>query len=99
MNQVFVVSVEGAAPSGRGHSIVVDPEGLVRVEAEESPTVLTDVLDLDHVATVRRYGTSALTRTWQQMQPGDAPIELPLYGGHMDPATWGAPGAGEPDQR
>jgi predicted amidohydrolase len=94
VNQVFVVSVNGAAPSGRGHSIIVDPEGMVRAEAEESPTVLTDVLDLDHVTTVRRYGTSALNRMWQQMQPGDAPIELPLYGGRMDPDTWGVQGTG-----
>jgi predicted amidohydrolase len=33
VNQVFVVSVNAAAPCGIGHSLVVDPEGGVRVEA------------------------------------------------------------------
>ena len=81
----------------RGRSLVVDPEGIVRVEAGEAPTVLTDVLDLDHVSTVRRYGTSALNRMWQQMEPGDMPIELPLYRGRIDPDTWlPVDGRGEP---
>jgi predicted amidohydrolase len=87
-NQVYVVSVNGAAPTARGRSLVVDPEGLVRVDAGEAPAVLTDVLDLDHVSTVRRYGTSALNRMWQQMEPDDTPIELPLYRGRIDPGTW-----------
>jgi len=93
-NQVYVVGVNAAAPTARGRSLVVDPEGIVRVEAGEAPTVLTDVLDLDHVSTVRRYGTSALNRMWQQMQPGDAPVELPLYRGRIDPDTW-TPTAGD----
>jgi predicted amidohydrolase len=87
-NQVYVVGVNAAAPTARGRSLVVDPEGIVRVEAGEAPAVLTDVLDLGHVSTVRRYGTSALNRMWQQMEPGDRPIELPLYRGRIDPDTW-----------
>jgi predicted amidohydrolase len=87
-NQVYVVGVNAAAPAARGRSLVVDPEGIVRVEAGEGPTVLSDVLDLDHVATVRRYGTTALNRMWQQMEPDDEPIELPLYRGQLDPAAW-----------
>jgi predicted amidohydrolase len=92
-NQVYVVGVNAAAPTARGRSLVVDPEGNVRVEAGEAAAVLTDVLDLDAVPTVRRYGTAALNRMWQQMEPGDAPIELPLYAGRIDPDTW-APAAG-----
>jgi predicted amidohydrolase len=45
-NQVFVVSVNAAAPAACGCSIVVDPEGRVRVDAGEAPAVLTDIIDL-----------------------------------------------------
>jgi predicted amidohydrolase len=60
VNQVFVVSVNAAAPLGVGRSLVVDPEGRVRVAADDpSPAVLTDVLDLDEVTRVRRYARPA----------------------------------------
>ena len=96
VNQVFVVSVNTAAPVGLGQSVVIDPEGRVRVTApSEVATVLTDVVDLDAVATVRRFGTVGLTRPWDQFQPDDAPLELPLYGGRIDPARW-KPGTGTP---
>jgi predicted amidohydrolase len=88
-NQVFFVSVNGAAPGGCGQSLVVDPEGVVRAQAGEAATVLTDVLDLGQVETVRRYGTSGLNRMWQQLSPEDSVIELPLYDGRIDPMTWG----------
>jgi predicted amidohydrolase len=87
-NQVFVVSVNGAAPYGTGHSVVVDPEGLVRHEAGETPTVVTDVLDLDAVSRVRRYGTAGLNRLWGQFDASDNPLPLPLYAGRIDPRTW-----------
>jgi predicted amidohydrolase len=88
VNQVYVVSVNTAAPTGTGRSLVVDPEGRVRAEAGEAPTVLTDVLDLDDVTRVRRYGTAGLNRVWDQFDPADDPLELPLYRGHIDPARW-----------
>jgi predicted amidohydrolase len=88
VNQVYVVSVNTAAPTGTGRSLVVDPEGRVRVEAGEAPTVLTDVLDLDDVTRVRKYGTAGLNRLWDQFGPADDPLELPLYGGRIDPARW-----------
>jgi predicted amidohydrolase len=92
VNQVFVASVNCAGPVGLGRSLIVDPEGLVRVEAvSEMPVVLTDVLDLDHVTRVREYGTAGLNRPWQQFRSGDAPIDLPLYDGRIDPATWTPP--------
>ena len=89
VNQVFVVSVNCAGPVGTGQSLIADPEGLVRAAAVGSErTVLTDVLDLEHVTRVRRYGTAGLTRPWSQFQPGDAPLELPLYGGQLAPERW-----------
>jgi predicted amidohydrolase len=89
VNQVFVVSVNCAGPVGTGQSLVVDPEGAVRVCApSENPVVLTDVLDLDHVARTRTYGTAGLNRMWDQFAADDAPLELPLYQGRIDPERW-----------
>ncbi|GAA4980712.1 carbon-nitrogen hydrolase family protein [Kitasatospora paranensis] len=88
-NQVFVASVNAAAPSGVGRSLLVDPQGTVRSEAPaDGDLTLTDVIDLDEVGTVRRYGTAGLNRMWQQWRPGDQSVSLPLYGGSIDPNTW-----------
>lgn len=90
-NQVFVASVNGAAPTALGRSLLVDPEGRVRTEAPSAEhVVLTDVIDLGQAAQVRRYGTAGLSRVWEQFQPGDVPLELPLYAGKIDPRSWGA---------
>ena len=89
VNQVYFVSVNAAGPEGQGRSIVVDPEGYVRVESPGAmPTVLTDVLDLDACVRVRRYGTAGLNRVWSQFRPDDAVIDLPMYQGRIDPAAW-----------
>ena len=93
-NQVFVVSVNAAAPVGTGRSLVIDPEGRVRTQAGDAETTLTDVVDLDEVARVRRFGTCGLTRPWNQFAENDAPLELPLYSGRIDPARWRAGDAG-----
>jgi predicted amidohydrolase len=96
-NQVFVASINGAGPTAIGRSLLVDPEGRVRtssVAAEE--VVLTDVLDLTEAGRVRRYGTAGLNRLWDQFQPGDTPLDLPLYAGRIDPATWTAGGGAAP---
>lgn len=87
-NQVFVVSVNAAAPPGTGRSLIVGPEGRVRTEAGDAEAVLTDVLDFDEVTRVRRFGTAGLNRIWSQFTEHDAPLELPLYSGHIDPARW-----------
>lgn len=89
VNQVFVAGVNCAAPVGTGRSVLVDPQGLVRSEAAgDSDTTLTDVIDLDEVSNVRRLGTAALNRPWQQFRPGDRPLALPMYQGSIDPGTW-----------
>ena len=53
VNQLYVVNVNAADPAGLGRSIVVDPEGIVRVEAGEGEELVTDVIDLDAVTRVR----------------------------------------------
>lgn len=87
-NQVFVVSLNVAAPFGRGRSVISDPEGRVRLEAGTAPEVLTDVIDLDAVSHLHTYGTAGVNRMWSQFLDGDQPLELPLYNGRIDPERW-----------
>lgn len=89
VNQVFTVSVNCAGPVGTGHSLIVDPEGDVRVMADGvEPTVLLDTIDLDRVAGVRELGTAGLNRMWSQFLPSDRPLDLPLYQGRIEPDRW-----------
>lgn len=88
VNQVFVVSVNTAGPFGFGRSIVVDPEGNVLAEAGVDPAVLALTLELGEVARVRREGTAGFNRMWDQFTEADAPLELPLYQGRIEPGRW-----------
>lgn len=89
VNQVFMVSVNCAGPAGQGRSIIVDPEGHVITEAETAdPLILTAQLDLSAVGHVRENGTAGCNRMWSQFRPGEPAIELPMYQGRIDPATW-----------
>lgn len=89
VNQVFMVSVNCAGPVGRGRSIIVGPEGEVIAEsASADPMLLTAELDLSAIARVRECGTAGVNRMWSQFDTGEAPIQLPVYDGRIDPATW-----------
>jgi predicted amidohydrolase len=88
-NQVFVASVNAAAPRGQGRSLLVDPQGRILAEAVGAEsTVLAATIDLDEVRRTREYGTAGVTRPWSQFADGDQPIELPVYGGRITPSTW-----------
>ena len=65
-NQLYVVSLNAGSPAGLGRSVIVDPEGLVRLQAGDGEELLTDVLDLDAVTRVREYGTAGVSRLWEQ---------------------------------
>ncbi|MER5555545.1 carbon-nitrogen hydrolase family protein [Streptomyces sp. NPDC002793] len=89
VNQVFMASLNAATPDGIGRSVVVGPEGDIRTEAGPGPAeVLTDVLDLAEARRVRARGTAGLTRVWDPFSDDQEPIELPLYGGRIDPELW-----------
>ncbi|MET3706527.1 carbon-nitrogen hydrolase family protein [Arthrobacter sp. UYEF6] len=89
VNQVFMVSVNCAGPTGTGRSIIVDPEGNTLAEApDDAPALLTAELDLAAVEHVRTYGTENLNRPWSQFRDGEDAIELPVYQGRITPATW-----------
>jgi formamidase len=79
-NQLYVVSLNASQPAGVGRSVVVDPEGLVRVAASSGKELVTDVLDLDAVDRVRRFGTAGVSRMWEQMMREGQGISLPMYG-------------------
>jgi predicted amidohydrolase len=92
VNQVFVVSVNCAGPTGQGKSIIVDPEGNTIAEAgNDAPVLLTADLDLAAVGHVRTHGTENLNRPWSQFRDGEAAVELPVYQGRINPLTWTPP--------
>lgn len=92
VNQVFVVSVNCAGPTGQGKSIIVDPEGNTIAEAgDDAEVLLTADLDLAAVGHVRTHGTENLNRPWSQFRDGEAAVELPVYQGRINPLTWTPP--------
>lgn len=91
-NQLYVVSLNASEPAGVGRSISVDPEGLVRASTGSGEELLTDVLDLDAVERVRRFGTAGVSRMWDQMTREGGGIDFPMYGGSVrDPVAGGVP--------
>ncbi|MDJ0378212.1 carbon-nitrogen hydrolase family protein [Cryobacterium sp. PH31-L1] len=89
VNQTFTVSVNCARPLGQGRSLLVDPEGVTLTESTgDDAVVLVHTLDLDQVTRVREHGTAGTNRMWEQFLPTDAPLELPLYAGRIDPHRW-----------
>lgn len=88
VNQVFVVSINVAAPTGEGQSIVVGPEGEILAQADKDPCLIHVELDLDRLTEVRTTGTAGTNRMWQQFKPTDPKIPLPLYQGVINPHTW-----------
>lgn len=91
MNQVWIASVNAGAPTGRGRSLVVDPDGAVRTwSPDANPELLTSVIDFAQVDDVRTYGTAGVSRPWTQLRDGDSDISLPLYGGSLSPGRWNA---------
>ena len=92
VNQVFMVSVNCAGPTGQGKSIIVDPEGNTLAEApDDQPQLLTVELDLAAVDRVRTHGTENLNRPWSQFREGEPAVELSVYQGRINPATWTPP--------
>ena len=92
VNQVFVVSVNCAGPTGQGKGLIVDPEGNTITEADgDAEVLLTADLDLAAVGHVRTHGTENLNRPWSQFRDGEAAVELPVYQGRINPLTWTPP--------
>lgn len=89
MNQVPIVSINSAGPVGYGCSLIVGAEGEVLTEAMHTDRAeLGFVFDRSRVDEVRAHGTAGTNKMWEQFRPGDKPIDLPLYGGQIDPDRW-----------
>jgi formamidase len=76
-NQCYFLSVNGTGPWGGGRSSFVDPDGRVLQTAPDNPTILTEILDLDHVTRTREYGTLGLGQTLKQLR--DSGVRFPIY--------------------
>lgn len=97
-NQVFLLSVNCAGPIGQGRSLLVGPEGEVVASVDAAAAAsLQAVIDVSEAQAVRRRGTCGENRMWLQFRPGDRRIDLPAYGGTIDPARWAPPGLRDED--
>lgn len=76
-NQCYFVGVNGIGPYGGGKSIIVDPDGRVLQQAGDHETILTEILDLDHVTRTREYGNIGMTQTLKQLR--DSGHRFPIY--------------------
>jgi formamidase len=76
-NQCYFVGVNGLGPFGGGRSLIVDPDGRVLQQAGDHETILTEVLDLDHVTRTRELGTFGLSQSLKQLRDRQHPF--PIY--------------------
>jgi len=76
-NQCYFMSVNGIDTWGGGRSTMIDPDGRVLQEASGNQTILTEIIDLDHVTRTRELGTLGLAQTLKQLR--DAGQTFPLY--------------------
>ncbi len=83
-NQAYVI---GAGACGyhcgftlAGHSMIVDPEGVVLQEAGDSPSIQIEMLDLDKVKLVRELGTKGTVPMLKHLKR--YAHEWPVFGNH-----------------
>lgn len=89
VNQVFVASVNAAAPNGLGRSMIVDPEGHeISLPLTSEEAVILQTLDLARVSTVREFGTAGVTTPWKQFHDSSDALMLPLYQGGVSALNW-----------
>ncbi len=89
MNQVYMLSVNAAAPVAMGRSLVVDPDGEVLEEVlDDQPSVIYTEVDFDRVMQIRTEGTAGTNRMWEQFLPDEPIIKLSIYDGRIDPRAW-----------
>ena len=89
VNQVYILSINAAAPIAVGRSIVVDPDGdIVEQALDDSNLFIYTDIDFNRVAQIRSQGTAGVNRMWEQFLPHDPDINLPIYAGRINPRTW-----------
>jgi predicted amidohydrolase len=80
-NQVFVVNPNNGGQFGAGRSVIVDPEGSVLALGGSGEEFLTQVIDLQAVATTREHGTAGLNPLWKQLRDAPPPLVGPYREG------------------
>jgi formamidase len=86
-NQCYFFSINGVGEWGGGRSTIIDPDGRILQEAGTSQTFLTEMIDLDHTARTREFGTLGLAQTLKQLR--DSGHTFPMYAGKMPPESFG----------
>ena len=81
VNQVYIVNPNMGGRPGPGRSIIVDPEGHPLQIAGDGEEYQTEVLDLNAVRRLRKFGSVGLNRMWSQLEEEGAELKLPMYGG------------------
>jgi predicted amidohydrolase len=76
-NQCYFISVNGVGTWGGGRSTMIDPDGRILQEASTNQTILTEMIDLDHVTRTREFGTIGLAQTLKQLRDYDH--AFPMY--------------------
>jgi formamidase len=76
-NQCYYISVNGIDTWGGGRSTMIDPDGRILQEASTNQTILTEIIDLDHVTQTREFGTLGLAQTLKQLR--DSGQTFPIY--------------------
>jgi predicted amidohydrolase len=91
-NQCYFISVNGIGTWGGGRSTMIDPDGRVLQEASSNQTILTEIIDLDHVTRTREFGTLGLAQTLKQLR--DSGHTFPVYqDGQLSKGTFDQLGA------
>ncbi|MCJ7432156.1 MAG: carbon-nitrogen hydrolase family protein, partial [Anaerolineales bacterium] len=76
-NQCYFLSINGIGEWGGGRSTIIDPDGRILQEVGTSQTFMTEIIDLDHTARTREYGTLGLGQTLKQLR--DSGHTFPVY--------------------
>jgi len=66
-NQLYLFNINGLGVGGIGQSIFVDPEGRILQTSGEAEIIMTEIIDLDHTARVREYGTMGQCQIWKAL--------------------------------
>jgi predicted amidohydrolase len=72
LNQAYVIGAGTCGSHGgqalAGHSMIVDPEGIVLQEAGDAPAIMLEMIDLDKVTLVRELGLKSLVPIYKHLK-------------------------------
>lgn len=83
-NQVYWFSLNGLDAGGIGQSVFVDPEGRILQKVGSGEQFMTEIIDLDLVSRVRKYGTMGHCQVLKEF--GSYKGKFPVYENDMSKA-------------